>query len=68
MFCPKLAGRGLTNSFFERGVHTKKNVISNSILKQLPKAELHLHLDGSVRPETVVEIGRKLVHFDLVER
>lgn len=29
------------------------------IVKQLPKIELHCHLDGSIRPETLVKIARK---------
>lgn len=29
------------------------------IIKRLPKVDLHCHLDGSVRPETVLEIAKK---------
>lgn len=30
------------------------------ILRQLPKTELHCHLDGSVRPETLLDLARAL--------
>jgi adenosine deaminase len=36
-----------------------RRTIPRDILQRLPKAELHCHLDGSVRPATLLELGQE---------
>jgi adenosine deaminase len=44
---------------YSLGYEVLPRVISQGALRALPKVELHRHLDGSVRFQTVVDIARK---------
>ncbi len=56
-----------------KNISQKKNnlELSRELIKSLPKAELHCHLDGSMRVETIVDlakkVGEKLPSEDITE-
>ncbi|EFC39594.1 predicted protein [Naegleria gruberi] len=61
---------GKTNSS-SQVTHHSKTKLTLDIIRKLPKAELHRHLDGSVRVETIIELAKEqgvdLPSFDVEE-
>ena len=33
--------------------------LTDELLREMPKAELHIHIEGSLEPEMMFEIGRR---------
>ena len=50
--------RGLSICVF--GIRLFDDNIFNMDFKQLPKIDLHLHLDGAIRVATIAELGDEL--------
>lgn len=44
---------------FLQGAYTKSMTLTEETIRHLPKVELHVHLDTSVRPQTVRELGEE---------
>jgi len=68
----KLTNRGLTRVHFERpkiGIPLKTSGVASigaaadsrmeEILKEFPKAELHLHLEGTLEPELLLKLAKR---------
>ena len=43
---------------------SEETVVTREIIEKLPKTDLHVHLDGSVRLTTLIELAREY-HVDL---
>ena len=42
-------------------------MVTEEMIRRLPKVELHDHLDGGVRPQTIVELAKKY-HIEIPEK
>jgi adenosine deaminase len=45
------------NGFFQ--IHGMTTTLTLDLIRQLPKAEIHCHLDGAARPETIIELAHE---------
>ena len=56
--CHRIANKESFVDLLSTSVGENVNV-SKSVLRRLPKTDLHLHLDGSLRLETLIDLARE---------
>jgi aminodeoxyfutalosine deaminase len=54
---PSLPGPTLARSGLGWGTRTSSDASSSPFIRELPKAELHLHLEGAIEPSTLIELA-----------
>lgn len=46
-------------TYFNRNVHSHHSMSLTAFIEAMPKVELHVHLEGAIRPETLLELARR---------